>query len=142
MGIMKIGGKLLSNLVRKPATEDYPAKPRDYPERSRGHLEYDPDDCILCNLCGRNCPAGAIRADKTARTLTIERMQCIQCGYCVEKCPKDCLRMVPGYTVPGATKTVDTFTVPQKEKQVPKRTTQTAALPSEKGKSDPGQHIV
>ncbi len=117
MGIMKMGGKLLSNLVKKPATRNYPAEPREYPEASRGSLEFDPSDCILCNICGKKCPAGAIRADKAARTLTIERMQCIQCSYCADSCPKHCLKMVPGYPEPGPEKTVDTYAVPEKPKE-------------------------
>lgn len=116
MGVMKMGGKLLSNMFRKPATRNYPAEPREYPEASRGRLEFDPSDCILCNICGKKCPAGAIRADKAARTLTIERMQCVQCSYCAESCPKHCLKMVPGYPEPGSEKTVDQYSVPVKEK--------------------------
>ncbi len=116
MGFMKMGAKLLSNLARRPETRNYPAIPREYPPASRGHLEYDPSDCILCNICGRRCPAGAIQADKKARTVTIQRMQCVQCGYCAESCPKSCLSLVPGYTPPDSTKVIDVYTVPEKEK--------------------------
>lgn len=115
MAFMKMGGRLLSNLFKKPATEAYPAAPREYPEASRGHLEFDPSDCILCNICGKRCPAGAIEADKAARTVTIQRMQCVQCSYCADSCPKHCLSMVPGYTAPDASKTVDTYHVPEKD---------------------------
>lgn len=116
MAIMKMGGKLLSNLFKKPATVDYPAIPREYPEASRGHLEFDPSDCILCNICGKKCPTNAIHADKATRMVTIERMQCIQCSYCAESCPKSCLRMVPGYTEPGREKIIDTVHVAEKER--------------------------
>lgn len=116
MGVLKMSGRLWSNLFHRPATEKYPAVPRVYPEASRGHLEFDDSNCILCNICGKKCPAGAIRADKASRTITIDRMSCVQCSYCAESCPKKCLRMVPGYTAPDASKTVDTFTVPEREK--------------------------
>lgn len=115
MAFMKMGGRLLSDLFKKPATEAYPASPREYPETSRGHLEFDPSDCILCNICGRKCPADAIKADKAARTVTIQRMQCIQCSYCADSCPKNCLSMAPGYTAPDASKTVDAYPVPERE---------------------------
>lgn len=115
MGLMKMGGRLLSNIAKKPATRNYPAEPREYPPASRGHIEFDPSDCILCNICGKKCPVGAIRADKNARTVTIERMQCIQCSYCAESCPKHCLSIVPGYTPPNESKITDTYTVPEKE---------------------------
>lgn len=117
MGIMKFGGRLLSNLFSKPATGMYPAVKRDLPERSRGHIEFDPSNCITCNICGKKCPTDAINVDKTSRMLTINRMCCIQCGYCVESCPKKCLSLVPGYTTPDATKIVDTFTIPEKPKE-------------------------
>ncbi|MDO5852731.1 MAG: 4Fe-4S binding protein [Thermoplasmata archaeon] len=120
MGIMKMGGKLWSNLFHKPATLGYPVVPREYPDASRGHLEFDPSDCILCNICGKKCPADAIRADKAARTLSIQRMQCIQCSYCADSCPKHCLSMTPGYTEPDPAKVTDTYTVPEKEKPAPK----------------------
>ena len=113
---MKMGGKLWSNLFRKPATRQYPAVPREYPEASRGHVEFDPTDCILCGICSRKCPAKAIAVDKAKRTVTIERMQCIQCSYCVESCPKHCLSMVPGYVQPDYTKVIDMFDVPEREK--------------------------
>lgn len=116
MAIMKFGGRIMRNLFSKPATLNYPAEPREYTERTRGHVTFDPSDCILCNICGRKCPTDAIHADKAARTVTIERMGCIQCGFCVDSCPKACLGMEGDYTQPDSSKTVDTFQVPVKEK--------------------------
>lgn len=127
MGIMKMGGRLLRNLFNRPATIGYPAEPRKYPDASRGHLEFDDGDCILCNICGRSCPAGAIRADKTTRTVAIERMQCVQCGYCCDKCPKGCLSMRPGYTAPDASKAVDEYQVPERGKPAPEKRDQSEA---------------
>ena len=117
MGVLKFGGRLLSNMAHKPATRNYPAEPREYPERTRGHVEFDPSACILCNICGKKCPTDAIRMDKAARTLTIERMLCVQCGYCVDSCPKKCLSMAAEYTSPDTGKVTDTFTVPEKPKE-------------------------
>lgn len=117
MAIMKFGGRLLHNLFSKPATKMYPVVPREYPERSRGHIEFDPSNCITCNICGKKCPTDAIKVDKAARTLTIDRMLCIQCGYCAESCPKKCLTIVPGYTEPGAEKVTDVIQIPEKPKK-------------------------
>lgn len=117
MAIMKFGGRLLHNLFSKPATKMYPVVPREYPERSRGHIEFDPSNCITCNICGKKCPTDAIKVDKAARTLTIDRMLCIQCGYCAESCPKKCLTIVPGYTEPGAEKVTDVIRIPEKPKE-------------------------
>ena len=117
MAVMKFGGRLLRNLFSKPATKMYPAVPREYPERSRGHIEFDPSNCITCNICGKKCPTDAIVVDKASRTLTIDRMNCIQCGYCVESCPKKCLSILPGYTAPDAEKVTETFQIPEKPKE-------------------------
>ena len=94
----------LKNLFSKPATTTYPYKPAEYPERSRGHIEIDFDDCILCGMCMRSCPPGAIKVDRNQGDWSINRFDCVQCGYCAEKCPKKCHHIVPGYQEPGAQK--------------------------------------
>lgn len=110
--IMNFTGTVLKNLFSKPVTINYPAEPMEYPERSRGHIEIDIDDCILCGLCSRSCPSGALTVDRAAGKWSIDRFDCVQCGYCVEKCPKSCLSIVPGYQEPLPNKTVDVFEKP------------------------------
>ncbi len=101
------------NLFSKPATRPYPQQPREYPARTRGHIENDMDVCILCGLCSKKCPTGAITVDRTGKTWSISRFSCIQCGYCVESCPKKCLSMKQTYTQPGAEKMTDVFAKPE-----------------------------
>lgn len=103
------------NLFSKPATRHYPQEPRVYPERTRGHIENDIDVCILCGLCGKKCPTGAIQVDRNEKTWSISRFSCIQCGYCVESCPKKCLTMNQAYTQPGAEKKTDVICKPVAE---------------------------
>ena len=91
MGIMSFKGTMLANLFKKPVTTKYPAEPIDFPEGSRGHIEIEIDKCISCTLCALNCPSGAIKVDRKARTWEINRMDCVQCGYCTMKCPKKCI---------------------------------------------------
>lgn len=110
--IMNFTGTVLKNLFSKPVTINYPAEPMEYPERSRGHIEIDIDDCVLCGLCSRSCPSGALTVDRAAGKWSIDRFDCVQCGYCVEKCPKSCLSIVPGYQEPLPNKTVDVFEKP------------------------------
>lgn len=98
--VMSFTGTVLKNLFSKPATTKYPAVPKEYPERTRGHVEIDIENCILCGMCMRSCPPRAIQVDRAGSKWSIERFDCIQCGYCVEKCPKKCLKIVPGYTEP------------------------------------------
>jgi formate hydrogenlyase subunit 6/NADH:ubiquinone oxidoreductase subunit I len=108
--IMSYAPIALKNLFSKPVTTTYPAEPFVYPERSRGHIDIDIDDCIGCGMCVRCCPPGALKVDKNAGTWTIDRFDCIACGFCVTKCPKKCLHIVPGYQEPGGEKNSVTYT--------------------------------
>lgn len=106
---MKFTGLALKNLFSKPVTRNYPAVPRDYPARTRGHVENDLALCILCGMCAKKCPADAIRVDRPAGNWSIERFGCIQCGSCIENCPRKCLSMRQSYPEPGAEKRTDTY---------------------------------
>ena len=112
MGIMDFSKTALKNLFSKPATSKYPFESREYPERSRGHVEIDIDNCIMCGICSRKCMSGAITVDRNNKTWSIERMGCVQCSACVNACPKKCLTMAAGYTEPSTEKTVDTYNQP------------------------------
>jgi ech hydrogenase subunit F len=103
---------VMRNLFSAPATTSYPAVPREYPERTRGHVEININDCIMCGMCMRSCPPGAIEVKRAENTWTINRFDCVQCGYCVQKCPKKCLSIVPGYQEPDAVKHVDAVVKP------------------------------
>ena len=113
--------RIIGNLFRKPATVGYPYEPVEYPERMRGHVEINIEDCITCGLCARSCPSQAIRVDRKAGTWTISRFDCVQCGSCVLACPKKCLFMKKGYTEPDVTKKSDTYTKPHDEEKDGKR---------------------
>lgn len=116
MKLMDFTVLALKNLFSKPATKNYPAEPAVYPERSRGHIEIDIDDCIMCGMCQRKCPSSAITVDRATKTWTIDRMGCVQCENCVSGCPKKCLHIKPGYTEPSQTFTVDSYSKPVEEK--------------------------
>ena len=125
-GLMKFTGLALRNLFSKPATQNYPVVPREYPERSRGSVQNDIDQCIVCGSCQRKCPSGAITVDRAARTWTIDRMGCVQCENCVNNCPKNCLKMDTHYSEPSATKTIVTLhseppAAPEKPKFTPEQ---------------------
>lgn len=117
---MAFTGQALKNLFSKPATTSYPFEPKNYPERTRGHVEINESQCILCGMCMRSCPPGAIKVDRAGLTWEINGYDCVQCGYCVSKCPKKCLSIVPGYTEPGPEKLVKTVNVPEPPKPAPK----------------------
>lgn len=136
MATFKIGKVVLKSLFKKPATKitaDQPIITKNWKARTRGHIDIDKDQCILCGMCMRKCPANAITVDRAGSTWEIQRMQCIQCGSCVEVCPKKCLSMAPEYTEPGVEKVVDKFDIPKKEKPAPKAAPAAAAAPAGDG---------
>lgn len=58
-------------------------------------LVADLSSCVLCGLCVRRCPTGALQVDRKAGTWTVDRSNCLQCGNCVNGCPKNSLALVP-----------------------------------------------
>ena len=111
MGAFKFAKTVMKSLFNKPATLMYPVVEREWQERTRGAVGIDEETCILCGICARKCPTGAIAVDRKSGTWEIKRMQCIQCGYCVAECPKGSLVMEQKYTEPQAEKVVDTFDI-------------------------------
>ena len=47
------------------------------------------EDCILCLLCQKNCPTGAIKKD--SRNMVIDHSLCISCMRCATNCPRSAI---------------------------------------------------
>ena len=109
MSVFSFSKTVLHNLFSKPATRMYPQVPRVYPERTRGQISININDCIFCGICSKKCPTGAIAVTRETKTWAIKRFGCIQCGECVGVCPKKCLTMLQAYSTPNATKTVEEY---------------------------------
>lgn len=98
----------------------YPDVKWTTPERFRGRLHNNIEDCIGCQACAKNCPVSCItiqtekrgpdeepqftseeggKRPKKLRVIQydIDLSLCCYCGYCTEQCPTGCLRMIPEY---------------------------------------------
>ena len=95
MGGFKLGKMTFGSLFKKPETVLYPMQKKEPPRGLKGHVVVDVDTCILCSLCQKRCPCGAIEVDKKARKWTIDHFRCVQCASCVYECPKGSLTMEP-----------------------------------------------
>lgn len=85
---------ITKNIFHKKETRQFPAGPeRDAFERSRGRIHMEPENCILCSICARRCPADAITVDRNTGKWELNTLRCIICGECVNACPKKCIDM-------------------------------------------------
>jgi len=84
-----------SCIFKKPFTREYPAVKVEVPEGYRGRHTFDPEKCISCGLCERDCPSKAIElvevSGKRMPTFYLDR--CIFCYQCVESCPREAIKL-------------------------------------------------
>jgi len=82
-------------IFKKPFTREYPVVKVQVPEGYRGRHTFDPEKCISCGLCERDCPAKAIElvevSGKRMPKFYLDR--CIFCYQCVESCPRDAIKL-------------------------------------------------
>ncbi len=103
------------NLTRRSVTAQYPDAPPELPPRSRGVIALIEENCTVCMLCARECPAWCIYIDShkdvvpatteggrdRSRNLldrfAIDFSLCMYCGICIEVCPFDALHWSPEF---------------------------------------------
>lgn len=98
---MKIGvmfSDIATSLFQRPITEKYPFERKEAPERLRGHLIWNSENCTGCGLCETDCPANAIDMhvlDRKAKrfVLCYHPDRCLYCAQCVHSCRQGCLSM-------------------------------------------------
>jgi ferredoxin/flavodoxin len=57
------------------------------PNLTMGKKKIIESDCTQCGICGRDCPAGAIRLDP----YPVFGKECSACWRCINCCPEDCI---------------------------------------------------
>ena len=109
--VLPIWKTVTKSLFSKSACKMYPAQAPVFFDRTRGRIEMESPKCIVCGLCAKKCPTGAIDLDKEANTWQIDRFKCIQCGACAEGCKPNAIQMVNQYTGPAVSKQIESFSV-------------------------------
>ena len=94
--------EVVSNLISKPATINYPVVSTQVPPGFRGILSFDVNKCLGCGSCARVCPTGTITMVPSEKTRLkkapfFELSKCIFCGSCVDICPTKAIQFTPNY---------------------------------------------
>ncbi len=86
-------GQVVKSIFEKPNTRKYPSVKIVVPEGFRGKQVLDPEKCISCGLCARDCPSGAIKmtefGTKTLPVFLLDR--CVFCYQCADSCPRNAI---------------------------------------------------
>ncbi|MDY0242295.1 MAG: 4Fe-4S binding protein [Rhodospirillaceae bacterium] len=90
---------LLKNLIEGPATESFPFSEPRTPATTRGRMSFSAEDCALCRMCARVCPAGAIQFGKVdgGQSFTLWHNSCVFCGLCAHYCDSKALKPIPDW---------------------------------------------
>jgi NADH-quinone oxidoreductase subunit I len=105
---MKGLGVTLKGMTQKKVTYSYPDVPIEMPDRFRGIQYFDPEKCIVCNLCAKVCPTECItltgkpnpdpeKKGKVINTYDINFEICILCDLCTEVCPTEAVVMTNNF---------------------------------------------
>jgi formate hydrogenlyase subunit 6/NADH:ubiquinone oxidoreductase subunit I len=90
----KMAGQVLSSVFKKSATTRYPYVRDDVPANFKAKIKFNPEKCIGCKLCIRDCPSNAINiidmGDKKYEA-EFRLDKCIYCSQCVLSCLKGAL---------------------------------------------------
>lgn len=56
------------------------------------HLEADPEKCIKCGACSKNCPM-SLEVAKMVQAGHLQNSECILCGKCADSCSKKAVKL-------------------------------------------------
>lgn len=103
--IIKPLANVAKEVLREPATLEYPEEREAVTDNYRGIHKLDMKTCISCSACARICPNQTItmvdvdtdHGRKLMPEINLER--CLFCALCEEVCPPECLVLTKDYNV-------------------------------------------
>ena len=94
----------VSQVFRKPSTENFPAEVPEAAEGYRGRIVYHPDLCINCGMCMRVCAPQAmtktvVPLENGDQEITMEFNlgSCTFCQMCADFCSRHAIEMSRDY---------------------------------------------
>ena len=82
------GQEEAAGVLQGEQTGRIPGLPGNRPYREYGGVPFKPEadkSCTGCGLCAKECPAGAILAEKPS---SVDKEKCISCMRCISVCPR------------------------------------------------------
>ena len=95
---------IFSVFFSKPETKRYPFEKSHLPQRYRGRVAINAENCVGCSLCVLDCPASALELEKESKIkfrLLHYRDRCTYCGQCEQSCRFDAIYMDNAYIQPA-----------------------------------------
>jgi len=114
-GLVKGLGVTFKTMLKPAVTVQYPHEKEDPAPRARGVIALLEENCTVCMLCARECPAWCIYIDSHKETVppaeeggrersrnvldrfAIDFSLCMYCSICIDVCPFDALFWTPEF---------------------------------------------
>ncbi len=96
--------RTLSVFFSRSVTRHYPFHDPEIPERYRGRVNINENNCVGCSLCVLDCPASALELEKESKSqfrLLHYQDRCTYCGQCEDSCRFNAIFMDNHYIKPA-----------------------------------------
>jgi hydrogenase-4 component H len=96
--------KLCRTLITRPITVRYPFAPLNLSPYVRERIAINPDLCLGCGACVRDCPAQGLvleRLEQDGFRLVLYLDRCASCGQCEASCRAGAIRQVSAFAPPA-----------------------------------------